>query len=172
MCSCFWCGRDFVDGEMMTLAGRVDHLNVVLCQECADMVLAARMGKQSDRVTVVGYTFEKKGDLWYGTDEYGNTFHASRLISEAPLVGDDFLDTLLSSEKENAELRDAFEWATRQVWEGCDIDGGGFQDEMVKRGLLVEVPADDAFIEEFDAEFMYVLRWSPLAASCQKEIHE
>ena len=83
-----------------------------------------------------------------------------------------FKGAIETAEKENAELRDAFEWATRQVWEGCDIDGGGFQDEMVKRGLLVEVPADDAFIEEFDAEFMYVLRWSPLAASYQKEIHE
>ena len=42
MCSCFWCGHDFIDGEMMALAARVGHTNVVLCQECADMVLAAR----------------------------------------------------------------------------------------------------------------------------------
>jgi len=50
-------------------------------------------------VTVLGYVFEKKGDLWYGTDKHGNTFFASKLIAEAPIVDDDFLDALLASEQ-------------------------------------------------------------------------
>lgn len=32
---CFWCRRDFKDGEMMALAAREKGANVTLCQECA-----------------------------------------------------------------------------------------------------------------------------------------
>ena len=36
-------------------------------------------------------------------------------------------------------------------------------DDLVSFGLLVEVPADDAYREEWDAETMYVWAWSELA---------
>jgi hypothetical protein len=36
-------------------------------------------------------------------------------------------------------------------------------DYLIERGLLVEVPADEAYREEWDSDTMHVWRWSPLA---------
>ena len=37
LCSCYWCGHDFVDGEMMALAHFQESAgNKTLCQECAN----------------------------------------------------------------------------------------------------------------------------------------
>lgn len=71
----------------------------------------------------------------------------------------------MSAEAERDEARAMLEWCARQVWEGCDIDGGDFQAEMEERGLFVKVPGDEAFCEEWgdDAE-MYVLAWNQPAA--------
>ena len=66
-------------------------------------------------------------------------------------------------------LRDAI-GALAESWrDGCDIDGGDFQEVMVKYGLLVSVPADESFRAEFDADEMYVLAWSPLAEIAKEE---
>jgi hypothetical protein len=71
----------------------------------------------------------------------------------------------------NERLCDAIEWCARQVWDGCDIDGGSFSDEMVDRGLLVEVPADEAFREEWGDEVktMLTLSWFPPALAAGDE---
>ena len=45
-------------------------------------------------------------------------------------------------------------------------------DELARRGLIVPVPADDAFREEWDSETMYVWRWSPLAITPTEEDDE
>lgn len=41
MDSCFWCKHEFTDGEMMALACFVKKGNKVLCQDCADKLLAS-----------------------------------------------------------------------------------------------------------------------------------
>lgn len=38
---CFWCRTRFADGDMMALAQPVKGANVVLCQKCADELLAS-----------------------------------------------------------------------------------------------------------------------------------
>jgi hypothetical protein len=60
-------------------------------------------------------------------------------------------------------LRSALEWCAEQVFEGCDIDGGDFQDEMVQRGIMVSEPASDDFKAEFDANEWFVLAWKARA---------
>ena len=37
--SCFWCGHEFIDGEMMALAALEGEGNKTLCQQCADEML-------------------------------------------------------------------------------------------------------------------------------------
>ena len=37
--SCFWCGHEFIDGEMMTLAALEGEGNKTLCQQCVDEML-------------------------------------------------------------------------------------------------------------------------------------
>jgi len=61
-------------------------------------------------------------------------------------------------------LREMLGWCARLVWDGCDIDGGSFQDKMEAAGLMVRVPADEAFRDEYDADEMLVLAWSRNAA--------
>lgn len=75
----------------------------------------------------------------------------------------------MSAERERDELRAMLKWCALQAWKGCDIYGGDFQDEMVQRGLMVKVPGDEAFCEEWgdDAE-MFVLAWSELAPESGK----
>jgi len=59
-------------------------------------------------------------------------------------------------------------WCAQQVFDGCDVDGGSFQDRMVLLGLLVEVPHSlkpvwflQAWGDEEDTK-MYTLRWEEL----------
>lgn len=61
------------------------------------------------------------------------------------------------------KLRSMLQWCAEETWDGGDIDWGCFQDEMVKAGFFVEVPASEEFKEEWDADTMFVLAWSPLA---------
>jgi len=56
-------------------------------------------------------------------------------------------------------MRDVLEELAQISWEGGDIDGGTFQDLMVKHGLMVEVEADQEFKDEWDCDMMYVLAW-------------
>jgi len=59
-------------------------------------------------------------------------------------------------------------WCAQQVFNGCDVDGGGFQDRMVELGLLVEVPHElkpDWFLNEWGDDKtnkMYTLKWEKL----------
>ncbi len=85
--------------------------------------------------------------------------------------GDAILRGLLGS-RDLEDIQDALtlirdleilQWCAEQVWEGMDIDGGDFQEEMVKRGLFVEVEADEQTQADWDTEVMYVTAWSPLA---------
>ena len=64
---------------------------------------------------------------------------------------------------EISKLRSMLQWCAEETWEGGDIDWGYFQDEMVKAGFFVEVPASEEFREEWESDTMYVLSWSPLA---------
>ncbi len=57
--------------------------------------------------------------------------------------------------------RAALEEFAQRAWEGYDIDGGDFQEIMVKHGLMVEVPADEEFRAEWDCDTMFVLSWTP-----------
>jgi hypothetical protein len=43
---CFWCSKDFVDGEMIALGSHSSAGNKVLCQHCATEALE---GKNHDR---------------------------------------------------------------------------------------------------------------------------
>lgn len=62
-------------------------------------------------------------------------------------------------------LREFVEWLFRQTWNGREPDGYEIQDKGVELGLLTKVPADQAFREEWDADEMFVVAWSPLAVS-------
>ena len=42
MDACYWCRHKFEDGEMMALAQPTTGKNKVLCQACADQLLATR----------------------------------------------------------------------------------------------------------------------------------
>ena len=64
-------------------------------------------------------------------------------------------------EYEIERLRKALEEFAQLAWEGGDIDGGDFQDTMVRYELMVEVPASEEFREEWDSETMYILSWTP-----------
>jgi len=39
MVACFWCKKDFENGESIALAARAKKANVVLCHSCADTAL-------------------------------------------------------------------------------------------------------------------------------------
>lgn len=41
MDKCFWCGHPFANGEIMALACFDEHGNDVVCQSCADKLLAS-----------------------------------------------------------------------------------------------------------------------------------
>ena len=73
------------------------------------------------------------------------------------------LRELVKAEAERDELREVMETLAQIVWDGCDIDGGDFQDLLEKKGLLVTVPASEEFASEFDTDTMFALKWSPLA---------
>ena len=60
---------------------------------------------------------------------------------------------------ERDALRSALEWCAERVFQGCDIDGGDFQDEMVERGIMVSEPAPDEWKIEWDADKWFVLAW-------------
>ncbi len=62
------------------------------------------------------------------------------------------------------ELRDALEWiADLGPFRGQDVDGGELQDELVRRGLLVEIPTPEGFVTDADADHVFVFTWSPHA---------
>jgi len=46
MDSCFWCGHNFIDGEMMALAAPEKGLNKILCQECADKISPTQIERE------------------------------------------------------------------------------------------------------------------------------
>ena len=63
-------------------------------------------------------------------------------------------------EADRDKLRSIIESCCECVWDGCDIDGGDFQDWLVADGLLVEVPASEDFAAEWGEDAtMYSLVW-------------
>jgi hypothetical protein len=71
---------------------------------------------------------------------------------------------LRAAEQREARLREALEWIAFTAWDHLHIDGGDFQDEMVRRGIMVEVPASDEMRDEYGVETMYALAWDKDAA--------
>jgi hypothetical protein len=84
-----------------------------------------------------------------------------------PVAGDRIAKVIRSRlaelEKDRENLRGLIEHALLDVWQGSDIDGGGFQDEAERRGLIVEVPASEEIRAEFETDVMFTWAWSPLA---------
>ena len=56
-------------------------------------------------------------------------------------------------------LKAALEWCSEIVFDGMDIDGGDFQDEMLRLGLMVPVPASDVFRDEYEVDSMLDWVW-------------
>lgn len=56
---------------------------------------------------------------------------------------DDKAVPAVCNECEIAILRQALEWCSEIAFAGMDIDGGEFQAEMVRLGLLITVPASE-----------------------------
>ena len=73
------------------------------------------------------------------------------------------LEAVCNALNEKEKLLKMLLWCAQQTWEVGDIDGGDFQEAMVKAGLFVEVEADDHTRAEWDTEVMYVVTWSELA---------
>jgi len=64
---------------------------------------------------------------------------------------------------ENAKLREFFEAVFEDAWDLCVADGGDLQDTAERLGLIVKVPADEQFKDEYDSDEMFVWSWHPLA---------
>ena len=64
---------------------------------------------------------------------------------------------------ENAKLREFFEAVFEDAWDLCVADGGDLQDTAERLGLIVRVPADAQFRDEYGADEMFVWSWSSLA---------
>jgi len=64
---------------------------------------------------------------------------------------------------ENTKLREFFEAVFEDAWDLCVADGGDLQDTAERLGLIVKVPADEQFRDEYDGDEMFVWSWSPLA---------
>lgn len=78
------------------------------------------------------------------------------------------LERIVALEAERDELREAMEELVPTVWNGCDIDGGDFQDLLESKGLIVTVPASEEVASKFDTNTMFVLKWSPLAREAKQ----
>ena len=72
-------------------------------------------------------------------------------------------------DQEIEQLRAALWWCTESVWDGHDIDGGEFQGQMVERGLMVIVPADEEFKSQYDATEMYAWNWGSAAKEARDD---
>ena len=66
-------------------------------------------------------------------------------------------------EAENTKLREFFEAVFEDAWGLYLADGGDLQDTAERLGLIVRVPADERFRDEYDADEMFVWSWHPLA---------
>lgn len=83
------------------------------------------------------------------------------------------LAEIRSLEAERDKLRKMLQWCAEETWEKLAIDGGDFQEAMMKAGLFVEVPISEQVREEWgddwDTDMMFVTSWSPLAKGEQKD---
>ena len=72
---------------------------------------------------------------------------------------------------ERDKLRQALEWIWREMMFGgpTDIDT---QDTLVTLGLLIEVPADEQFREDWDADTMFVLAWQAKGDTISAEVED
>jgi len=87
--------------------------------------------------------------------------------TEAEQERDTFLAEIDRLRVENTKLREFFETVFSDLW---DLQGDGFdlQDTAERLGLIVRVPADEAFRDEWGADEMYVWIWNPLATEALK----
>ena len=69
----------------------------------------------------------------------------------------DKVSTTIANERDT--MREVLERMAEDCWNGNNIDGGFFQDLMVEKGLMVEVPAPPEWSEEWDSDTMYQLAW-------------
>jgi len=100
-----------------------------------------RLERARAYVDTLGLTSEQRAEVKYRMD-------ALAALSEG------------EGEREEVQrLRSALEWIGQKVWDGGDVDGGHWQDEMAKRGILVEVPAGERFREEYDCDTMFTFYW-------------
>ena len=72
-----------------------------------------------------------------------------------------------SDEAREAKLMQFFETVFRDQWDMAD--GGDLQDTAEALGLLVRVPADEQFKDEWGADEMLVWSWHPIAKLDGKE---
>ena len=63
----------------------------------------------------------------------------------------------LEAERDNH--RRVLEKMIEPVWDGCDVDGGDFQDALESAGILVVVPASEEIRAEYDCEEMFQFAW-------------
>lgn len=77
---------------------------------------------------------------------------------------DALMDENASLIDERNRLREAVENVMFDEWGYRESEAPDMQDELTRLGLLVEVPADEDFKREWDADTMLTFAWSPLAA--------
>ena len=95
--------------------------------------------------------------------------YAEFTISAAPITEHDTPLFLAppSDEAREANLMQFFEAVFSDEWDIAD--GGDLQDTAEALGLLVRVPADEQFRDEWGADEMLVWSWHPLARLDSKE---
>ena len=88
-----------------------------------------------------------------------NAFNLSRMQDK---IIEELRNQVDALQQPSGIYRKALEHCSQDVWQGCDIDGGSFQDKMIELGLFVLGEPDQDYKDEWgdDAE-MYVWAWSP-----------
>lgn len=142
--------------EMCTDLRRVHN---ELGPAAADLIesQAQRIENQLDALAVVKTANAELKRQLYETQKSDTAWQAKASLMKAELA-------TLRAERD--KLRQFLESMAHDAWGLPDeIDGGDFQDRAVEQGLLVQVPADEAFKAEYDCDMMYTWSWSPLAAA-------
>ena len=101
------------------------------------------------------------------SDEQGASINALTLLQrEAEGDGEYAADAaaILAALKDAARLRAWFRANWADVCDGCDIDGGDWQDRAEAAGLLVTVPASDDVRADYDVDTMLVPWYAARAA--------
>ena len=95
--------------------------------------------------------------------KYASHVNSTWSENRADALMDDAIAEIERLEAENAKLREFFEVVFKDLWDLHDPDGGDLQDTAERLGLIVRVPADEQFKDEYDGDEMFVWSWHPLA---------